>query len=116
MTARIAKPLAHASIEMRAPVERNDARLVYRLVINCHGPGPLHDLITIAVVRRNTGQRIADDAPRADFHVLWTVVGPVVARPLKTGLQLGLSFFALRCWGGHFPVRRIVNERRPAIR
>src|ERR1700681_2278380 len=116
MTARIAKPLARAGSKMRMLSERNHAGLMDRLVENSHSPGRLDDLITIAIVRRDTGQCIPDDTTRANFHVLRTIVGAIIARTFKTFLQPGPPYFALRGRRRHFPIRRIVDKGSAAIR
>src|SRR5712672_750058 len=96
MSARVAKPLAHAGIKMRMVIEANHAGFMDRLVENSHSPARLDDLITIAIVRRDTGQCIPDDTTCANFHVLRAIVGAIIARTFKTFLQPGTPYFALR--------------------
>src|ERR1700686_502477 len=97
MTARITEPLAYALIQMRMPVQGDDARLVYRLVENRYKSRRLHNLITIAVSPRNTRQRVTYDASRTKFCVLWAIERPIVASTLIDCIQFGLPLLALRC-------------------
>src|SRR5215831_2567916 len=114
MPAWVAKPLAHVLIEMGTPVQWDETRLVYILVEDRHESRPLHNLIAIAVVRRNTRQRITYDTPRTYIEVLWSIIG--AWRVFQAFVPPDLSLLAIRCEGRLSAVRRVINERRAAIR
>src|SRR5262245_18528428 len=108
MPAWVAKPLAHAVIEMGMPVHRNNARIVYRLSENRYILRRLHDLITVAGVRRNTRQRITYDTARFHIEVLSPIKG-TRGVPAPRFIPPDLSLLAIRCEGRLSSVRRVIT-------
>src|SRR2546428_7975973 len=61
MTTRVPQPLADLLVEMRTPVQQDDASLVHLFLQNGHVSSSLHDLIIVVVASRDPRQRGAYD-------------------------------------------------------
>src|SRR3989442_14224427 len=67
---RVPQPLADPLVEMRTPVQRDDASLVHLFLENGHVTRSLHDLIIIVVAGRDPRQRAAYDTTLIQAAVL----------------------------------------------
>ena len=78
MTAGVSQPLAHAGIQMRTSVHRDDTRLVDLLLHDRYEPGSLHDFKAIVVARWKAWQRTAHDTARIYIDSSGPLYGPSV--------------------------------------
>src|SRR3989454_4718824 len=70
MTTRVPQPLADLLVEMRTPVQQDDASLVHLFLQNGHVSRSLHDLIIVVVASRDPRQRGAYDTTLIQAAVL----------------------------------------------
>ena len=106
MAARVAHVRAHVLADVRAPVQRNHARLVDHLVRDRNVSRGLEDLKGIAVDR---GHHRTGDAPSDTAFVQRQILGPVEGAVAEASAPAGSRLFV-----GHFlPLRR--QGRNPAV-
>src|SRR5712672_3248228 len=112
MADRVAVPGSDIRGKMRAPIERNDARVVNRFHDNYYVTGALKNLV---ITGEGTGARhrhAKRDATLKRSH-LFRIFGSVT----QVGCYCSRSSSALplRRIGRNFPSRRIDNERRAVV-